>query len=165
MCNFFNKKAEFSENQDLVAKVSARSVSLGGCALHTPLRFWACASSLFQKLQRRQPLGNNPPTPLGTFIWQKAAANNDTKLLIKKACCRTGCRDSFPSTKGGLTYNKNCVIFSTKKPNFPRTKTHLVTKVSARSVSLGGCALHTPLRFCGCASWLFQNSKAAAAQQ
>ena len=38
-------------------------------------------------------------------------------------------------------------------------------KVSARSVSLGGCALHPPLRFWACASWLLQISKAAAAQQ
>jgi len=129
------------------------------------LRSCGCASSLFQKLQRRQPLGNNPPTPLGTFIWQKAAANNDPKLLIKKASCNTGRRDTFPSTKGSLTDSKKCVIFLTKKPNFPRVKTYLVTKVSARSVSLGGCALHTPLRFCGCASWLSQNCKAAAARQ
>ena len=60
---------------------------------------------------------------------------------------------------------KKCVIFSTKKPYFPRTNTYLIAKVSARSVSLGGCALHPPLRFCGCASVLLQNSKAPAAQQ
>ena len=78
--------------------------------------------------------------------------------VYERSCVCTG----LFLTKSSFECTKKCVIFSTKKPYFPSIKTCLVTKVSPRSVSLGGSSLHPPLRFWACASSLFQSFQGAS---